>query len=79
MTVLDTRRIEAKKPVDVSWATPAIGLWVATINGDYAGMVEFTDGHFVVTDHTGTVVTTTSSIPDAQAALSSHGALSLCA
>ena len=79
MTVLDTRLTAAVPTVDVTWASPDNGLWVATINGDYAGMVEFADGHFVVSDHTGTVLTTTSSIPDAQSALSTHGTLTLCA
>ena len=79
MTVLDIRRNEATLPVDVAWSSPDLDLWVATIDGDFAGMVEFTDGHFVVSDHTGTVLTTTSSIPDAQSALSAHGTLTLCA
>jgi len=75
MTVLDIRRNEATLPVDVAWSSPDLDLWVATIDGDFAGMVEFTDGHFVVSDHTGTVLTSESSIPAAQSVLEQHGVM----
>jgi hypothetical protein len=75
MTVLDIRINEATKPVDVVWSSPDTDLWVATIDGDFGGMIEFVDGHFVVTDQTGSIVTSASSIPSAQAALEEHGFL----
>jgi len=79
MTAVDIRINEATKPVDVVWSTPDINLWVATVEGEYAGMVEFADGHFVVTDHTGSIVTSESSIPAAQAALPARLVLAQCA
>ena len=79
MTTVDIRINEATEPVDVVWATPDSNLWVATVAGEFAGMVEFADGHFVVTDHTGSVVTSESSIPAAQAALPTRVGLAQCA
>jgi len=63
--LLDTEHL------DVDWTSPDAGLWVASTGGDYAGMIEFTEGHFVVSDATGRVIATTPSIPAAKLALSS--------
>ena len=71
MTILQERGTDAAS-TEVSWSSPDLNLWVATVNGDYAGMIEFTDGHFVVNDHTGAIVATTSSIPAAQSELTAH-------
>jgi len=79
MTAVDIRINEATQPVDVVWSTPDNNLWVATVDGEFAGMVEFADGHFVVTDHTGSTVTSESSIPAAQAALPTRVSLAQCA
>jgi hypothetical protein len=54
---------------DIVWSTPESNLWVASANGDYAGLVEFIDGHFSVRGSTGAVIAECSSIPAAQAAL----------
>jgi hypothetical protein len=35
------------------WTSPETKLWVATLSGEFAGYVEFTAGHFAVTDATG--------------------------
>ncbi|MFB2580784.1 hypothetical protein ACEXQD_06005 [Herbiconiux sp. P15] len=51
------------------WASPETRLWVATHDGEYAGMVEFTDGHFVTHDRAGRTVGTSSSLPAAQRAI----------
>ncbi|TBN57675.1 hypothetical protein EYE40_09905 [Glaciihabitans arcticus] len=53
----------------VVWSSPDAGLWVASTQGDYAGMIEFADGRFVVTDATGRAVGTATSIPLAKLAL----------
>ena len=53
----------------VRWASPETRLWVATVDGEYAGMVEFSDGHFVTHDRTGRTVATSSSLPAAQRAI----------
>jgi hypothetical protein len=37
----------------LTWASPETKLWVATLSGEFAGYVEFTAGHFAVTDATG--------------------------
>jgi hypothetical protein len=57
---------------DIVWSTPDSNLWVATADGEYAGLVEFVDGHFSVRGSTGSVVAECSSIPAAQAALTRH-------
>lgn len=56
----------------IEWAAPESNLWIATANGDCAGLVEFVDGHFSVRSNTGAVVAECSSIPAAQAALTRH-------
>jgi hypothetical protein len=35
------------------WTSPETKLWVATLSGEFAGYVEFTAGHYEVTDATG--------------------------
>jgi hypothetical protein len=57
---------------DIVWSSPEGNLWVASANGDYAGLVEFIDGHFSVRGSTGSVIAECSSIPAAQAALARH-------
>ena len=37
----------------LSWATPESKLWIASRNGEYAGMIEYTEGHFLATGATG--------------------------
>lgn len=54
---------------ELSWTSPADDLWVAKLNGEYAGMVEFADGHFIARGHTAELIDNFSSIPDAKAAV----------
>jgi hypothetical protein len=70
MPIFDSRT--TKGTTDIEWSTPDSNLWVASANGDYAGLVEFVDGHFSVRGSTGSVVAECSSIPAAQAALARH-------
>ncbi|MDO9398829.1 MAG: hypothetical protein Q7T71_19970 [Herbiconiux sp.] len=65
--------------VSLVWATPEPKLWVATELGEYAGMVEFADGHFTGYDRTGRSLGSHSSLPEAQAALTGHRAPRLSA
>ena len=74
MTLFDTRVQAVEASADVVWSAPDTDLWVATVNGEYAGMIEFTDGHFVVRDHAAAIVATCASIPAAQEALATHAA-----
>ncbi|WP_216851597.1 hypothetical protein [Herbiconiux sp. VKM Ac-2851] len=37
----------------LTWTSPETKLWVATLSDEFAGYVEFTAGHFAVTDATG--------------------------
>jgi hypothetical protein len=59
----------AEAATKISWRSPELNLWVATSNGEYAGMVEFLDGHFVARGRTGDVIDHFSSIPAAQEAV----------
>lgn len=72
MTILHNRPTGPVAPLNISWTSPDANLWVATIDGDYAGMIEFKDGHFVVQSHAGEQVATCTSIPAAQSALATH-------
>jgi hypothetical protein len=56
-----------QKDLVLSWVSPEDNLWVASVNGEYAGMVEFEDGHFIVRDPTGHDLGSHSSLPDAKA------------
>ena len=71
MTILEAPVIEGIAPLELTWSNPDANLWVASARGDFAGMIEFSGGRFVVTDATGTVVATETSIPAAQDALAS--------
>ncbi|WP_285042130.1 hypothetical protein [Plantibacter sp. LMC-P-059a] len=45
--------LERGATTTVAWAEPDATLWVASIDGEYAGMVEFRDGRFVAASSTG--------------------------
>ena len=68
MTISNTSTLN----LEPTWARPDTDLWVATVNGDYAGMIEFRDGRFVCSNHTGDVVAQRTSIPAAKEALRTH-------
>ncbi|PRY64297.1 hypothetical protein B0I08_1134 [Glaciihabitans tibetensis] len=53
--------------VVVTWMAPEDNLWVASVNGEYAGMVEFFDGHFVARDSSGHELSSHSNLPEAKA------------
>jgi len=72
MTVFGSRTDRNTRATEIEWTSPATNLWVATENGDYAGMVEFVAGHFSVRSSTGTAIAECTSIPAAQAALAQH-------
>ena len=67
MTILETR--STADATTVTWTSPDTDLWVATIDGEYFGMIEFVGGHFVTSDATGVVLSSASSIPAAKALL----------
>ena len=52
---------------EVRWVSPAAGLWVATRRGDYAGMVERSDGSYHARSARGRAL---GSFPDLDSALS---------
>lgn len=52
-----------------TWKSPAAGLWVAAHRGEYLGMVERQDGHYVVSDALGTQTGLFEELADAQSAL----------
>ncbi|MET0954390.1 MAG: hypothetical protein ABWY68_00475 [Cryobacterium sp.] len=72
MTVFGSRLGKNTRATEIEWTSPATNLWVATENGEYAGMVEFVTGHFTVRSSTGSPVAECTSIPAAQAALARH-------
>ena len=76
MTLFDTRSPDAGTAAapELSWSSPDTNLWVANRDGDYAGMVEFIDGHFAVQNAHGEHIATCSSIPEALTAREVHSA-----
>lgn len=42
----------------MTWASPAVGLWVAHVDGEYAGMIERVDDRFRLTDRKSTLLGT---------------------
>jgi hypothetical protein len=56
-----------REVVTLSWTSPEDSLWVANVRGEYAGMVEFADGHFLVLDATGHQLGSHSNLRDAKA------------
>jgi len=72
MTVFGTQSGGENRSTAIHWSSPAGNLWVATENGDHAGLVEFVNGHFSVRSSTGSVVAECSSIPAAKDALAVH-------
>jgi hypothetical protein len=72
MTIFDSRTSSKVVPAEISWTTPDENLWVATVDGDYAGMIEFDNGHFLVRNKTNNTIATRISIPTAQDALTDH-------
>ena len=53
-------------PSRLLWTTPEANLWVANRYGEYAGMVEFADGHFIARDNTGHILGTEVSVAAAK-------------
>jgi hypothetical protein len=60
--------------ITMVWSSPEVGLWVAMGDGEYAGMIEFADGHFVARGRTGEIIDTFSSIPVAKSAVVARAA-----
>jgi hypothetical protein len=56
----------------ILWTSPEENLWVANHNGEYAGMVEFVDGHFVSRDNTGHLLGTEVSVRAAKLLVQNH-------
>lgn len=59
-------------PTALLWTTPEASLWVANRAGEYAGMVEFADGHFIARDSTGHILGTEVSVAAAKLLVRSH-------
>ncbi|MCS5733683.1 hypothetical protein [Herbiconiux daphne] len=53
----------------VTWASPEAKLWVASRAGEYAGMVEYSAGHFLATNATGEPLGAFSDRPRAMSAV----------
>jgi len=73
MTMTEMATMDQAAP-EIMWSSPDINLWVATQSGEFAGMIEFSQGHFVVSDATGSLIATTTNIPAAQDALENGAA-----
>ncbi|MFB2556191.1 hypothetical protein [Herbiconiux liangxiaofengii] len=58
ITAARAPRIEEGAPsasiaAPLNWSTPESKLWIAARRGEYAGMIEYTEGHFMATGATG--------------------------
>jgi hypothetical protein len=52
---------------EVRWTSPEAKLWVATRGADFAGFVEFREGHYVVTDGRGAQLDDCATLREAKA------------
>ncbi|RFA13729.1 hypothetical protein B7R21_07805 [Subtercola boreus] len=59
----------------VLWIRPDTDLWVAQGSGEFIGMVEFVDGHFVSTDRGSRVIDSFSDLPAARQAVVNHATM----
>ena len=48
-----TAVLERDGSTTITWAAPDTDLWVASLGGDYGGMVEFREGRFSTSSSTG--------------------------
>lgn len=70
MTVVDMAPVRMAAPVEsVMWMSPADGLWVAALGGEYLGMVEVVGERYVSTDERGENVGTFTDLMSAQVSL----------
>ena len=67
-------RLRSERPavVQPSWTRPTDELWIASVDGEFAGMIEFADGHFVTTDRTGGLLDNFSGILQAMQAVATQ-------
>ncbi|PPF80324.1 hypothetical protein C5B96_11055 [Subtercola sp. Z020] len=75
MTIADISSSADIFELDVLWISPDANLWVAQGSGEFIGMVEFTDGHFVSTDRAGSVIDSYSDLPAARSAVVNHATM----
>ena len=69
-----TMRLLEERPntTEPLWAQPADQLWIASVDGEFAGMIEFADGHFITTDRRGGLLDNFSGIPHAMRAVAAQ-------
>ena len=60
------------RPAGLVWASPDDALWVASADSEYAGMIEFRDGHFVASDSRNRVLGSFSDLPRARDAVNAE-------
>lgn len=55
VTEITPERITSERvtSLDLSWSNPESQLWIANRQGEYAGMVEYADGHFLASGSRG--------------------------
>jgi hypothetical protein len=66
--VTDIRSVRMER-TPLLWSTPESKLWVAMRDGEYAGMIEYAEGHFVVAGPEGQRLGSHSDLARAMAAL----------
>ncbi|MGA1836945.1 hypothetical protein VD659_08425 [Herbiconiux sp. 11R-BC] len=60
---------ESAGAAPLQWNSPEAKLWVATRAGEFAGFVEFGEGHYRVTDGLGAEIGTAATLRDAKSVL----------
>ncbi|WP_066043929.1 hypothetical protein [Herbiconiux solani] len=61
--------VSERKATTLTWSEPETKLWVASRDGEYAGMIEYLAGHFVATGATGHDLGSYSSLDSAMASV----------
>lgn len=75
MTAVDSPATAVSFDCDVLWICPDTNLWVAQGSGEFLGMVEFAEGHFVSTHRAGGLIDTFSDLPAARRAVVDHASM----
>ena len=72
---IERTRTATEASARVLWSSPEQNLWVANREGEYAGMVEFANGHFLARDRTGNFIDAFTDVPSAKTAVISRAAV----
>lgn len=72
---MGTAHVTSTIEAPLRWSSPEAKLWVATREGEFAGFVEFREGHYVVSDGAGRELAPRATLREAKGALDPEGTI----